>query len=71
MGRSSFITVKSFNSLSEAEIYKSILDSVDIYCELWGADSQILAPPMLEISLVVKDEDFEKAEGVLDGYFGD
>ncbi len=71
MDRSSFVTVKSFNSLSEAEIYKSILDSVDIQCELWGSDSQILVSPMIEVALVVRDEDFEKAEGVLEGYFGD
>ena len=71
MERSNLVTVKSFNSLAEAEVSKSILDSVDIYCELWGADSQILIYPMTEVTLVVGDDELEKAEGVLEGYFGD
>lgn len=69
MERSNFATVKMFKSSAEAEISKSILDSVDIYCELWNSNNQILATSMSEVSLVVKDEDLEKAEGVLEGYF--
>lgn len=69
MNRSSFVTLKTFRSLTQAEVVKSLLESMDIYAELWNTDSQFSVA--LEINLVIRQDDVERAQEVLNSYMDD
>ncbi len=61
------IQIYSTHLMIEADVIKSILDENDIECLLW--DKRIATVyPVIEIRVMVQEEDFEKAEKIIEDY---
>jgi len=61
------IQIYSTRLMVEADVIKSILEDNGIRCVLW--DSRIgTVYPVVEIRVMVEEEDFEKAENIIQDY---
>ena len=72
MDDSKLVVIRSFSSAGEASIYKSLLESSGVACELLNeltADVLPIRTDMMPIRLVVNAEDAKKAEEILDAGF--
>ena len=63
----SLVVLKEFDNLMMAEIAKSMLESADIYCTLYDECMSALYQPMaIPVRLMVRAEDVEAAESILE-----
>lgn len=61
------VVLKEFDNLMMAEIAKSILESAGIYCTLYDECMSALYPPTaIPVRLMVRQEDFDDAEHILE-----
>ncbi len=61
------IQIYSTRLMVEADVIKSILEDNGIRCVLW--DSRIgTVYPVIQIRVMVEEEDFEKAEKIIEDY---
>ncbi len=61
------IQIYSTRIMVEADVVKSILEDNGIRCDLW--DSRIGSViPVIQIRVMVEEEDFEKAEKIIEDY---
>lgn len=61
------IQIYSTRLMVEADVIKSILEDNGIRCALW--DSRIgTVYPVIQIRVMVEEEDFEKAEKIIEDY---
>jgi hypothetical protein len=63
----SLVVLREFDNLIQAEIAKSMLDSAGIYCSLYDEYmSSFYNPIAFPSRLMVKKQDFDEAEKLLD-----
>ena len=65
MDDSKLVVIRSFSSVGEASIYKSLLESSGVPCELLNE----LTAEMMPVRLVVNEADARRAEEILGAKF--
>ncbi len=66
MNKDQFAVVAEYNSLAEAEIAKSILQSAEIWVDLRNEHMSALNPIGGAATLIVRTEELERAKSLLD-----
>ena len=68
MDDSKLVVIRSFSSVGEASIYKSLLESSGVPCEL-TAEVLPIRNEMMPVRLVVNEADARRAEEILGAKF--
>ena len=72
MDDSTLVVIRSFSSVGEASIYKSLLESSGVPCELLNELTAEVLPirnEMMPVRLVVNEADARRAEEILGAKF--